>query len=1012
MRNIIALSRKVNKGVSICLSIAMVISSFTCIHVVADSRESYVLSETAEGTYSDGNGLEFNYSIISDSEIEITEYTGSATDIEIPESIEDGKEYFIKGIGERAFYNSNIKTVVFPEGIEYIGDNAFSSCDNLTVPSEFPESLISIGDNAFYGCVSAKSLYLGANIEAIGENCIPKEKLTKITVSMDNKKYDSRDNCNAVFEKATFRLVLGCVNTVIPQNTVIIGECAFYGVSITKLQLPDSVKILEKQAFAKCTYLNEIDFSKGLIYIGEQCFSYNSSLINLTIPGTVKVVDCRAFEYCFDLQNLVIEEGVVSLGGDFERVFLACNNLEIITLPESLKNINEYEFDDSLGNSKVKTEIRLPNNSYAEWKINYNIDHANINYANINEAFYTIVNTGNAQNPIVEYDKEDANADNYTRRITYSNYYSIDITKSGSYKNMVYIDNDQTGVAIDLLNVSIDDTSVVSSISMLEIIPLSEGITLVHLKSKDALGVESITVVNVYDSTKDTDAIAIDNVVEKINALDRELIYPDDVDSISDARDAYDSLTDVQKYKMDDSYLEILENAESEIVNLKVEYEKNLATVEEIKSSIESLADEVAEYSDTYNSKLTAIESKYNSLEERFKKLVDNYTSLVNAREAYNKLKREDDIEKANVVIDKIADLVNWDGTLENGYQVTETRIAYGNLTDAQKLIVGEDNLKILETYEYKLDQLKKASAATAKPTEPVEVTETEEPKETSTPVVTKIPETEEPVKVTETPTEAPVKETSSPKIVTPVPTNASATPYPTASPNSSGSSGVSSSVNILTTATPNVSSATNASSQDIVNKDFKVLTNSAEVKNRTLVLKGKYGKAKQVKYVKVAKISWDIQSGATLYRVYRSGTEDGEYKVISETTNNTYYDSAVNYGDKYYYKVQCVKDDSSYSSEPSGVDISQSIIKPVVKVKSKAGKYIMLNYKKSEGEYQEVRVLSGKKWVKVKTMCGKISPNKVSRPLNSTGFYLKVRTYTKSKEKKIYSKWSKKIRV
>ena len=43
--------------------------------------------------------------------------------------------------------------------------------------------------------------------------------------------YDSRDNCNAIIEKATNTLIQGCNNTKIPSGVTEIGDFAFDGCS-------------------------------------------------------------------------------------------------------------------------------------------------------------------------------------------------------------------------------------------------------------------------------------------------------------------------------------------------------------------------------------------------------------------------------------------------------------------------------------------------------------------------------------------------------------------------------------------------------------------------------------------------------------------------------------------------------------------------------------------------------------------------------------------------------------
>ncbi|MBQ5474847.1 MAG: leucine-rich repeat protein, partial [Lachnospiraceae bacterium] len=48
-----------------------------------------------------------------------------------------------------------------------------------------------------------------------------------MSVDIDNPKYDSRDNCNAIIETSSNQLIVGCKNTIIPNTVTTIGTYAF-----------------------------------------------------------------------------------------------------------------------------------------------------------------------------------------------------------------------------------------------------------------------------------------------------------------------------------------------------------------------------------------------------------------------------------------------------------------------------------------------------------------------------------------------------------------------------------------------------------------------------------------------------------------------------------------------------------------------------------------------------------------------------------------------------------------
>ena len=82
----------------------------------------------------------------------------------------------------------------------------------------------------------------------------------------NNKTYDSRDNCNAIIETSSNKLIEGCKKTKIPSGVTEIGEHAFYDCSgLTNITIPDSVRSIGDDAFYGCDNLTSITW-KGTVY--------------------------------------------------------------------------------------------------------------------------------------------------------------------------------------------------------------------------------------------------------------------------------------------------------------------------------------------------------------------------------------------------------------------------------------------------------------------------------------------------------------------------------------------------------------------------------------------------------------------------------------------------------------------------------------------------------------------------------------------------------------------------
>ncbi|MDD6226242.1 MAG: leucine-rich repeat domain-containing protein, partial [Bacilli bacterium] len=109
------------------------------------------------------------YIIVNDT-VFIIGYVGESKDIVIPNEIEG---LTVKEISNYAFSNSEIVSAVLPDTLIRINDNAFYDCDSLT-SIIIPASVVEIGDCAFSNCSSLTSLTIeeGSVLEYIGNSAL------------------------------------------------------------------------------------------------------------------------------------------------------------------------------------------------------------------------------------------------------------------------------------------------------------------------------------------------------------------------------------------------------------------------------------------------------------------------------------------------------------------------------------------------------------------------------------------------------------------------------------------------------------------------------------------------------------------------------------------------------------------------------------------------------------------------------------------------------------------------
>ena len=104
---------------------------------------------------------------------------GSVEEITLPSTI--------TSIGDKAFYELNIKTISLPNSIETIGNEAFGTLEDMTEIT-LPNSLTTIGYGAFSSAENLTSMTIPANVTSIGKDAFP-YSLKFVDLSATNLSY-------------------------------------------------------------------------------------------------------------------------------------------------------------------------------------------------------------------------------------------------------------------------------------------------------------------------------------------------------------------------------------------------------------------------------------------------------------------------------------------------------------------------------------------------------------------------------------------------------------------------------------------------------------------------------------------------------------------------------------------------------------------------------------------------------------------------------------------------------
>lgn len=234
----------------------------------------------------------------------------------------------------------------------------FGNEEHLTYPAEIDGfNVIAIGDNQSNDSnkTSVLSVKISEGIEYIGKNAF--------------KRWDSLEevhfpNSLRIIESNAFAYCQ-TLNEILLPDIFYLGGGAFFGCRASRISIPGTLKEIPAQAFQRTQRkeindLQELSIAEGVESIDERAF-YNSDAkdestvgyLTLNLPSTIKYIGDKAFYKNCIVGDISIPNGVEAIGNN---AFGKIQNINAVNLPDGLLYIGESAFE----NCTVELPITIP----------------------------------------------------------------------------------------------------------------------------------------------------------------------------------------------------------------------------------------------------------------------------------------------------------------------------------------------------------------------------------------------------------------------------------------------------------------------------------------------------------------------------------------------------------------------------------------------------------------------------------------------------------------------------
>lgn len=332
-------------------------------------------------------------------------------------------------------YNeTHLETVVIPNTVKTIGNEAFRGCMNLKDIS-LPKELESLGQCVFTDCRSLEQLLIPSTIRKVGinafSNCVNLRSVTLPAdlVQMGGALFEGCSNLAEMNIEGTYTFIAngflkgaGLSSFIIPEGVITIGDEAFQNSGLKSISIPNSVTSIGRHAFYG-TLLKSITIPNSVTNLGNEVFMNCEDLSSVSLSANLSTLKSGLFENTHSLKSIIIPNSVKTI----ESYVFAGSGLESLTIPSTVINVEPIAYFPGLPNL---TSLIWDSSCNCEDNMVYQMPKNCLVYVSTNAAMPTswknVIVKGTAENiSLVEGVAYNCPKDFYAKKITFTKNFAM-----------------------------------------------------------------------------------------------------------------------------------------------------------------------------------------------------------------------------------------------------------------------------------------------------------------------------------------------------------------------------------------------------------------------------------------------------------------------------------------------------------------------------------------------------------------------------------------------------------